>query len=53
MTKSKHRLRMPLERNNVFFDPDGEMMYVEQNGKLYEWKLLAREEGPEWWLGEG
>ena len=40
------------ERSNVFFDPDGEMMYAENNGTLYEWKLRARE-GPEWWLSEG
>ena len=36
----------------VFFDPNGEMMYVEYEGTLYEWKLRAREQGPEWWLGE-
>ena len=51
ITKSSRRL-MALERSNIFFDPEGEMMYVEQNGSLYEWKLRASEEGPEWWLGE-
>ena len=44
---------LTLQRSNVFFDPDGVMMYVEWGGSLYEWKLRAREEGPEWWLGEG
>ena len=39
-------------QSNVFFDPDGEMMYIESCGTLYEWKLRAREQGPEWWLGE-
>ena len=36
----------------LLFDPDGEIMYVEWNGILFEWRLQARE-GPEWWLGEG
>ena len=36
----------------IFFDPNGEMMYVECDGTLYEWKLRAREEDREWWLGE-
>ena len=42
-----------VEWSIVFFDPDGEMMYVEHDGSLYEWKLRAREVGLEWWLGEG
>ncbi|EDR10514.1 uncharacterized protein LACBIDRAFT_293553 [Laccaria bicolor S238N-H82] len=46
-------LRTPPERSNVLFDPDGDMMYAEQNGRLCEWKLRAREEGPDWWLGGG
>ena len=44
--------RVFLERSNLFFDPDGEMMYVERDGRIYEWKLRARQEGLEWWLGE-
>ena len=38
--------------STLFFDPDGEIMYVERNGILFAWKLQARE-GPKWWLGEG
>ena len=37
--------------STLFFDPDGEIMYVEGNRGIYEWKLRARE-GLEWWLGE-
>ena len=44
--------RRPIRLSALFFDPDGEIMYVEWKGRLYEWKLRARE-GPEWWLGEG
>ena len=43
---------IPIEWSNVFFDPDGKIMYVGQNGSLFEWKLWTRD-GPEWWLGEG
>ena len=39
-------------RSALFFGPDSEIMYVEWNGILFEWKLRAKE-GPEWWLGEG
>ena len=38
--------------STLFFHPDGEMMYFGVGGRLYKWKLRARE-GPEWWLGEG
>lgn len=37
--------------STLLFDPGGERMYVEANGRLYEWKLGVRE-GPEWWFGE-
>ena len=30
------------EPSTLFFDPDGEIMYFEVNGKLYEWKLRGR-----------
>ena len=46
------RNRWALGWSSVSFDPDGEMMYVVWDGTLYEWKLRAREQGPEWWLGE-
>ena len=49
--KLNRRTRRPEEKSNVFFDPNGEMMYVERYGTLYEWKMRAKE-GPEWWLGE-
>ena len=52
ISKSNRRPRRPPESSIVFFDPDGEMMYVEYEGTLYEWELRAREQGPEWWLGE-
>ena len=41
-----------IEPSTLFFDPNGEMMYFEVDGRLCEWKLRERE-GPEWWLGEG
>ena len=52
LTKTNRRSRWFQEASIVFFDPNGEMMYVEYNGTLYEWKLRVREQGPEWWLGE-
>ena len=52
ISKSYRRILEWTQWSHVFFDPDGEMMYVEQSGSLYEWKLRAREQGPEWWLGE-
>lgn len=42
----------PIRLSALFFDPDGEIMYIEWKGTLYEWTLQARE-GPAWWLGEG
>ena len=53
ISKSNRRPGRPLEWGNVFFDPNGEKMYFERHGRLHEWKLRAREEGPEWWIGEG
>ena len=52
LPKSNRRSAWLEEDSIVFFDPNGEMMYVEYEGTLYEWKLRAREQGPEWWLGE-
>ena len=53
MAQSNQLLASDLyEPSTLFFDPDGEIMYFEVNGSLYEWKLRGRE-GPEWWLGEG
>ena len=53
MAQSNQLLASDLyEPSTLFFDPDGEIMYFEVNGKLYEWKLRGRE-GTEWWLGEG
>jgi hypothetical protein len=52
LLKSKSYAHKPLGPSALFFDPDGEIMYVGRQGKLFEWKLRERE-GPEWWLGEG
>lgn len=41
----------PRELIKLFFDPNGQIMYVQVNGRLHEWTLQSRE-GPEWWLGE-
>ena len=43
--------RRPIGQSALFFNPDGEMMYVERNAILFGWKLQERE-GPEWWIGE-
>ena len=36
----------------LFFDPNGETLYAEYFGTLYEWVLGKNEPGPEWWIGE-
>ena len=51
LLKGNSYVRKPRELIKLFFDPNGQIMYVHVNGRLYEWTLRARE-GPEWWLGE-
>ena len=36
----------------LFFDPNGEILYVEYGGTIYEWVMRKNEPGPEWWIGE-
>jgi len=43
--------KFPKRMSTLCFDPNGERMYTEQGGTLYEW-TLRKNEGPEWWLGE-
>ncbi|EDR04730.1 uncharacterized protein LACBIDRAFT_330332 [Laccaria bicolor S238N-H82] len=37
---------------SLFFDPNGETLYAELAGTLYEWDLRKNEPGLEWWIGE-
>ena len=43
--------KFPKRMSTLCFDPNGECMYTEQGGTLYEW-TLQKKVGPEWWLGE-